>query len=261
LEGEDFISYCGLPLVAKQQLRGVLEVFDRTARQRDPEWLDFLETLAGQAAIAIENSILLENLQRTNQELVLAYDRTLEGWARALELRDKETEGHTRRVADLTVKMGIALGMNPDELVQVRRGALLHDIGKLGIPDKILLKEGPLAEEEWRIMRLHPTYARSLIEPIPYLRPTLDIPYSHHEHWDGSGYPQGLAGEQIPLAARIFTVIDVWDALTSNRVYRASWTAEQARTYLHQNAGVLFDPHIVEAFFRIRENQSGEGAG
>ena len=251
VDGEDFISYCGLPLVAKQQMRGVLEVYDRTLRQPEPEWLDFLETLAGQAAIAIDNSILLESLQHTNQELVLAYDRTLEGWARALELRDKETEGHTRRVADLTVKLGLALGMSAEELAQVRRGALLHDIGKLGIPDSILLKKGALSEQEWQVMRLHPTYARALIEPIPYLRPAMVIPYSHHEHWDGSGYPQGLKGEQIPLAARIFTAIDVWDALTSDRVYRSSWTPEQAREYLRANSGILFDPQVIETFFKI----------
>ena len=214
--------------------------------------------IADMAANAVQRAALFEDLQKSNSELEVAYDRTLEGWSRALELRDRETEGHTRRAAEHTVALGRALGMSEDSLVHVRRGALLHDIGKLGIPDKILLKPGPLSEDEWSVMRLHPTYAHDLIEPIPYLRPALDIPYCHHEHWDGSGYPQGLKGEQIPLAARIFCVVDVWDAITSNRVYRPAWPMERARQYIAQNAGVQFDPKVVEMFFKVVDERARE---
>ena len=155
---------------------------------------------------------MFEELNRSHLELTLAYDTTIEGWAQALELRDRETEGHTRRVADLTVKLAQALGVKSEDLIHIRRGALLHDIGKMGIPDRILLKPGPLTPEEWEIMKKHPVYAWELLSPIKYLRPALDIPYYHHERWDGTGYPRGLKGEEIPLSARIFAVVDVWDA-------------------------------------------------
>jgi putative nucleotidyltransferase with HDIG domain len=214
----------------------------------EPEAITFLEMLASQAAIAIDNTELFYNLQSSNTELVLAYDSTLAGWASALELRDKETEGHTRRAADLTTRLARAVGMSENELVHVHRGALLHDIGKMGIPDNIVLKPGPLTDAEWAIMRQHPQYAFEMLAPISYLQPAIDIPYSHHEHWDGSGYPRGLKGEQIPLPARVFAVVDVWDALTSDRPYRKAWPEEKVRAYLRQQAGVLFEPKIVEIF-------------
>ena len=192
--GEDFVCYYGVPLISKGQVKGVLEVFHRTALEPDAEWFDFLNTLAGQAAIAIENSTLFESLQRSNLELTLAYDATIEGWSRALDLRDKETEGHTQRVTEMTVKLARAFGLSEAELVQVRWGALLHDIGKMGVPDGILLKPGPLTDEEWVAMKKHPTFAYEMLAPIRYLRLALDIPYCHHEKWDGTGYPRGLKG-------------------------------------------------------------------
>jgi len=247
-------AVAGAPLISQERTIGALWV-GRTPPFREGE-LRVLMVIADMAANAVQRAALFEDLQKSSHELEQAYDRTLEGWSRALELRDRETEGHTRRAAEYTVALGRALGMNEDSLLHVRRGALLHDIGKLGIPDKILLKPGPLSDEEWSIMRLHPTYARQLIEPIPYLRQALEIPYCHHEHWDGSGYPQGLKGEQIPLAARIFCVVDVWDAITSNRVYRPAWPLERARQYLVQNAGVQFDPRVVEMFFKVVDERS-----
>jgi PAS domain S-box-containing protein len=245
LAGEDFVGYYGVPLIAKGQVMGVLEVFQRTPLVRDEEWLDFLKALAAQAAIAIDNVTLFDNLQRSNAELAHAYDATIEGWARALELRDNETEGHTQRSADLTVRLARLFGLSEAELVQVRWGALLHDIGKMGIPDGILLKHDALTEAEWVVMRKHPVFAFEMLSPIRYLRLALDIPCAHHEKWDGTGYPLGLKGEQIPLAARIFAVVDVWDALRSDRHYHASWPVEKVREHLRSLAGTHFDPHVV----------------
>jgi len=251
LPEEGFIAYYGVPLIAKGQVKGVLEIFHRAPLKPDPEWLDFLQTLAGQAAIAIDNAELFESLQRANVELNLAYDTTLEGWAHALELRDMETEGHTQRVTEMTLRLARAMGMSEAELMHVRRGALLHDIGKMGIPDSILRKPGPLTEEEWEIMRQHPVYAYEMLSPIAHLRPALDIPYCHHEKWDGTGYPQGLKGEQIPLAARIFAVVDVWDALLSERPYRLAWPKERVIRYICEQAGRHFDPQVVEVFMEL----------
>jgi putative nucleotidyltransferase with HDIG domain len=210
--------------------------------------LEFLQTLAGQAAIAIENASLLDDLQRSNLELMLAYDATLEGWSRALDLRDRETEGHTQRVAELALRLARTMGFPAERLEHVRRGALLHDIGKMGIPDGILLKPGPLTEEEWQVMRMHPVYARDLLYPITYLRQAIDIPFCHHEKWDGTGYPRGLKGEEIPLPARIFAVVDVWDALLSDRPYRAAWSKEKALAHLQEQSGKHFDPKVVDVF-------------
>jgi len=246
LAGEDFISYHGVPLIAKGQIMGVLEVFHRTHLARNEEWLDFLKALAAQAAIAIDNVSLFDNLQRSNTELFQAYDATIEGWARALELRDNETEGHTQRVAGLTVKLARLFGLGDAELVQVRWGVLLHDIGKMGIPDGILLKYDTLTEAEWVIMKKHTVYAYEMLSPIRYLRSALDIPYAHHEKWDGTGYPLGLKGEQIPLVARIFAVVDVWDALRTDRLYRTSWSVEKVREHLLSLAGTHFDPRVVK---------------
>ena len=202
LKGQDFVCYFGVPLISKGRVKGVLEVFHRSKLKPDSEWFDFLNSLAGQAAIAIENVTLFENLQRSNAELTLAYDATIEGWSHALDLRDKETEGHTQRVTEMTVKLARAFGLSEAELVQVRWGALLHDIGKMGVPDAILLKPSPLTDEEWQVMRRHPTFAYEMLASIHYLRLALDIPYCHHEKWDGTGYPRGLKGTQIPLVAR-----------------------------------------------------------
>jgi len=226
-------------------------LFGRAANSVPPNELDFLETLGGQAAIAIDNARLFENLQQSNAQLYMAYDSTLEGWARTLELRDNETEGHSRRVSDLTLKLARMVGVTDEELVHIRRGTLLHDIGKMGIPDEILHKPGPLTPEEWMIMKQHPIFAYQLLKPITYLEKAIEIPYCHHERWDGSGYPRGLQGEQIPLAARIFMVVDVYDALRSDRPYRTAWSEEETRNYIKQNAGTLFDPRIVEQFLKL----------
>ena len=246
LAAENFVSYHGVPLIAKGKVLGVLEIFDRTRQVRDEEWLYFLKAMAAQAAIAIDNVTLFDNLQRSNTELFNAYDATIEGWSRALELRDNETEGHSQRVALLTVKMARLFGLSDEELVQVRWGALLHDIGKMGVPDKILQKHESLTEAEWAVMKKHTVFAYKMLSPIRYLRAALDIPYAHHEKWDGSGYPLGLKGEQIPLLARIFSVVDVWDALRSDRRYRTSWSVEKVRKHLLSLAGTHFDPHVVK---------------
>lgn len=201
----------------------------------------------------VKLAYLFQDLQKSNQELLMSYEFTLEGWAKALELRDGATKGHTERVAEMTVQLARAMGVGEDQLVHIRRGALLHDIGKLGIPDSILLKPGPLTEEEREIMRQHPVYAKELLSPIPYLRPALDIPCWHHERWDGSGYPRGLKGESIPLAARIFAIVDVWDALRSDRPYRRAWPAEKALAYIREQRGKHFDPRVVDAFQEILE--------
>jgi HD-GYP domain-containing protein (c-di-GMP phosphodiesterase class II) len=249
---EQFVCYYGIPLIAKGEVRGVLEVYHRSPLAADAEWTDFLATLAGQAAIAIDNAVLFENLQRSNVEIALAYNATIEGWSRALELRDEATEGHTRRVTEMTLRLARALGLAESELVHVRRGALLHDIGKMGIPDDILRKPGKLTEAEWGIMRRHPGYAHEMLSSIAYLRPALEIPYCHHEWWNGAGYPRGLKGEDIPLVARIFAVADVWDALRSERPYRAPWPETQVFEYILSQSGVQFDPHIVEVFVQMR---------
>ncbi|TMJ00648.1 MAG: PAS domain S-box protein [Bacillati bacterium ANGP1] len=251
LAKERFVAYYAAPLVAKGQIEGVLEVFHRGPFEPTTDWLDFFTALAGQAAIAVDNVHLFSNLQTANLELKAAYDNTLEGWVRALDLRDKETEGHTQRVTDLTVRLAKSLGVPEADLVHVYRGALLHDIGKMAIPDAVLLKPGPLTPDERQIIERHPVYAYEFLSAIPYLRQALDIPYCHHEKWDGTGYPRGLKGEQIPLVARIFAVVDVWDALRSDRPYRKGWTDEKALQYIREQAGSHFDRKIVESFFKV----------
>jgi HD-GYP domain-containing protein (c-di-GMP phosphodiesterase class II) len=253
--GEGFVTYYGVPFIAKGQVKGVLEVFYRTPFCPDGESLAFLETLAGQVAIAIDNLSLLTDLQHSNLQLALAYDATIEGLSRALDLRDKETEGHTQRVAELTAQLARTMGMNDAELVHVRRGSLLHDMGKMGIPDSILLKTDQLTDEEWSIMHCHPQYAFDMFSPIEYLRPALDIPYCHHEKWDGTGYPRGLKGNEIPLPARLFAIVDVWDALTRERPYRQAWSKEKALAHIRKQAGKHFDPHVVEIFLNILHEQ------
>ncbi len=254
LSGETFTAYIGMPLIAKGQIRGVLEIFHRTEVKFDPEWYEFLELLTGQAAIAIDNIELFDKLQSSNSELNLAYNSTLEGWASALELRDQDTGGHTRRTTELTIKLAQAIGIKESEMVNIYRGTLLHDIGKMGVPDSVVLKPGPLTDDEWVIMRKHPQYAFDLLSPIAYLRQALDIPYCHHEKWDGSGYPRGLKADQIPLAARIFAVVDVYDALTSTRPYRGAWLKKDAVSHIKEQSGKHFDPKVVDLFLRELQN-------
>ena len=251
IEGDEFVSYFGTPMVAKGQIKGVLEVFQRTPFDPDQHWVDFFETLAQQAAIATESAQSFAGLQRNALDLALAYDDTLEGWARALDLRDQETEGHSQRVTEMTLQLSRAMvGLDEGEITHIRRGALLHDIGKMGIPDAILLKPGKLTDEEWKIMRQHPQLAFDVLKSIVYLHPALDIPFCHHEKWDGSGYPRGLKGGEIPLAARIFAVVDVYDALRSDRPYRKAWPEEKVIEHIKAGSGTHFDPKVVELFFR-----------
>lgn len=252
LKKEGLVVYYGLPLIAKGHVKGTLELFHRTPINPDSEWLKFMDALASQAAIAIDNATLFNELQSSNIEITLAYDSTLVGWSRALDLRDKETEGHSQRVTELTLQIARAVGLAESELVPIRRGALLHDIGKLGIPDSILSKSSPLNEEEWEIMKRHPLYAYQLLSPINFLRPALDIPYCHHEKWDGTGYPQGLTGENIPVAARIFAIADVWDALCSKRSYRGAFKEENVIKHVRSLEGTHFDPKVLTVFMAMK---------
>jgi putative nucleotidyltransferase with HDIG domain len=243
------LAGAGVPLFAQDQLIGFLWMGRKTEIAESEVRL--FASVADIAANAIHRATLHEQTQKNADDLVHAYDSTLEGWAHALELRDQETEGHTRRVVQMTVELARTMGIDEAELEHIRRGALLHDIGKMGIPDAILRKPGALDESEWEIMRQHPEYAYKLLEPIEYLRPALDIPYFHHERWDGTGYPHGLKGKDIPLAARIFAIVDVWDALRSDRPYRAAWTKEKVLGYVKDLTGKHFDPAVVDAFMEI----------
>jgi PAS domain S-box-containing protein/putative nucleotidyltransferase with HDIG domain len=255
LQPEAFMGYCAIPLVVKSQLKGVLEFFHRAPLPTDAQWQDFLLTLTRQIAIAIDNIEMFNNLQRSTLELSLAYDSTIEGWSRAMHLRDQETAEHTQRVTEMSMRLARAMGLDEQAIMHIRRGALLHDIGKVGVPDSILLKTGNLTEDEWKIMHQHPQYAYDMLAPIAHLKPALDIPYCHHEKWDGSGYPRGLGGEDIPLAARIFALADVWDAVTCDRPYRTAWSNPQATEYIREQSGKYFDPRIVEFFLEMMKEK------
>lgn len=257
IDSEEFRAYVGIPLVAKGQVKGVLEIFHRAPLETDDGWLGFVETFANQAAIALDNADMFDNLQNSHSELLLAYDTTIEGWSRALDYRDKETEGHSRRVTDMAVRIAREMGIGKDKLIHVRRGALLHDIGKLGVPDSILLKPGSLTDEEFAIMKRHTEIAFSILSPIEFLRPAMDIPYYHHEKWDGSGYPRGLRGDEIPLAARIFAYVDVWDALLSDRPYRPAWPLERVLEHIRSQLGRHFDPNIWDVIERVMFSDPG----
>jgi PAS domain S-box-containing protein/putative nucleotidyltransferase with HDIG domain len=250
---DEYKAYFAVPLIAKGDCVGVMEVFNRNPVKPNQLWRDFLITLAGQAAIAIDDLRLFNDLAQSNLKLRLSYDATIEGWSKAMDLRDRETEGHSERVTEITLTMAERLGIRSEDLEHIRRGALLHDIGKLGVPDSILLKPSTLTKEERAVIEEHPILAYKLLSPIEYLKPALDIPHYHHEHWDGSGYPDKLSGEQIPLAARIFSVSDVWDALTNERPYRKAWPKEKALRYIHQESGKSFDPKVVELFLQLPE--------
>ena len=253
---ENFVTYWGVPLMAKGRVLGVLEMFHRSHLKQDKDLQNFLVMVAGQAAIAIDSAMMFSELQRSNVELSLAYDATIEGLSRALDLRDKETKEHTFRVTDITVKLATRLGVKQSELIHVRRGAILHDIGKVAIPDQILFKPGPLEKEEWDIMRRHPDIAVELLSPVSYLEPALEIPHWHHEKWDGSGYPDGLRQEDIPFAARLFALADVYDALISKRPYRSAWSKWEAVQYIEDQAGTHFDPRIVPEFLDLISTSS-----
>lgn len=254
-----------VPMLMGEEALGSIAVYSQSPRQWGEDEIRLLSLLANQTAIAIENTRLLEaehtarkhaeilHLQTIQQaqDLTLAYDTTIEGWSRALDLRDKETEEHTLRVTNLTLQLAQAFDISHVELKHIRHGALLHDIGKMGIPDNILRKAGELSDDEWAMMRQHPQFAYEMLSPIAYLLPALDIPYCHHEKWDGTGYPRGLKGEEIPLTARIFAVVDVFDALTSDRPYRPAWAKNKAIEYIRQKADSHFDPSVVDVFLRL----------
>ena len=243
-----------VPLKLKTELIGVLYVDNRAHagifKEND---LELISAFADQAAVAIDSARLFEDLQESHRELERAYQATLEGWVRALDLRDKETEGHTQRVTILTHRLARAMGVGDAELVHITRGALLHDIGKMAIPDGILLKPGQLTEDERKLIQKHPVYAYEMLSPIDFLVPAIDIPYCHHEKWDGTGYPRGLKQDEIPFAARIFPIIDVWDALTSDRPYRKAMAQEEVRQLIQADSGKHFDPLVVEAFLDLKD--------
>jgi PAS domain S-box-containing protein/putative nucleotidyltransferase with HDIG domain len=278
---EELVGYQKLDLIHPEDITGIyklLEQYDGTqntitisyrARHKDFHYV-WLETSA-RTILDRETSSILEiqatsrditerkraekELQTAHENLQDAYERTIEGWVRALDLRDRETEGHTQRVTEITLKFAREIGFSDEELVHIRRGALLHDMGKMAIPDEILQKPGPLTEEEWGKMRLHPGYAYEMLSPISYLLPALDIPYSHHERWDGSGYPRGLKGGEIPLSARLFAIIDVWDALLHDRPYRKRLPREEVVKYLEEESGQLFDPELIKVFLSLIESE------
>jgi HD-GYP domain-containing protein (c-di-GMP phosphodiesterase class II) len=251
VKAEKFIGYTSVPLVAKGKINGVLEIFHRSALDLNDEKISFVEMLASRAALAIDNTLLVDELQKANVELTLAYDSTIEGWLQVFEMRDKETPGHSIRVVELTLRLAAAMGLSDTELQDIRRGALMHDIGKMGVPESILLKPDKLTDEEWGIYRKHPQFAYDMLYPITYLRNSLDIPYCHHEKWDGTGFPRGLEGNTIPFPARIFAVVDVFDALMSDRPYRKAWSKEEALEYIQNQSGKHFDPNVVVAFVKL----------
>jgi PAS domain S-box-containing protein/putative nucleotidyltransferase with HDIG domain len=253
---DDRFSACfGLPLVAKAEVKGLFRVFLKDPFNPVQHWLDFFYNLATQTAVAMDNYELFRNLKQSNTDLLQAYEATIEGWSKALNYRDQETEDHSIRTTKWTIELATEMGYPTDELKYIRRGALLHDIGKVAVPDNILNKPGPLTDEEWIQMRKHPQAAFEVLSPIKFLEKSLDIPYCHHECWNGMGYPRGLQGQEIPLAARIFSVIDVFDALTSDRPYRPAWPEEKVILYLREQSGTQFDPEVVEAFLVLLEKQ------
>ena len=244
-------SLVGVPMLIKERVIGVLEAVNKREGLFGEQDEAILSVTASHAAIAIGNAQLFREVERSNADLRLAYDATIAGWSRALDLRDHDTEGHTQRVADMTVRLARAFGLGEQAIVQIRRGALLHDMGKLGVPDAILLKPSRLTTAERKLMLRHPQYAYEMLSPIAYLSLALDIPRCHHEKWDGTGYPRGLAGEEIPLAARLFAVVDVWDALSNNRPYRKRWPQKKTLDYIRGQSGKHFDPRVVDVFLRL----------
>jgi PAS domain S-box-containing protein len=251
-------SYIGAPIKVKDSIIGFLNLESPIPGYFNLRQAERLQAFADQAGIAIHNAKLLSELTRTNQDLIMAYETTLQGWSKALEIRDYETHGHTMRVLEQTIKLARWIGIPPEDIRNIKYGVLLHDIGKLFIPENILNKKHSLTDEEWRIMRQHPSYAFEVLSPISFLSSSIDIPYCHHEHWDGSGYPRGLKGNQIPLAARIFSIIDIWDALTNDRPYRTKWQYNQTMEYIQGLSGQILDPAIVQAFNEMMSSESNQ---
>jgi HD-GYP domain-containing protein (c-di-GMP phosphodiesterase class II) len=251
LQEERFVAYCAVPLVRRGKVSGVLEIFRRAEGEFEPEWLEFIESLARRAAVALDNASLVAQLRRAKDGLVHAYDVTLAGWAMDLEQRGIEASGHNYRVAANSVALGRSMGLDGEDLEHLRRGALLHDIGQTGMPDSVFLKPGPLSYREKQLVRQHPIRAQDLLSSVDYLRPALEVAFCHHERLDGEGYPRGLRGGQIPLAARIFSVVDVWDSLLSDRPYRPAWSKEKAVEHILDRAGHDFDRDIAATFLAL----------
>ena len=252
---EKFASYAGIPLLAKGQIKGMLEVYMRSRFEPSEDWLSYFETLGRQSSIAMDNNELFDNMQRSNMELLVGFDHTVEGWARSVEHKLGEPPGHTRQLAELAVGLAESIEIEYTRLAHIRRGALLHDIGMLSIPHRIVRKKSSLSEKDLKVLHEHPQIAHDILHPIDFLRPALDIPYAHHERWDGSGYPRGLQGKQIPIAARIFSLVDVWDALRSERPHRKAWRDEEVNAYLKDQSGKQFEPRLVEIFSDFILNQ------
>jgi len=252
-----FLACAGsLIIIGLLEFRGILVTSNSTTIDDILVQVVLLAAEAFLVWITMENiEVSLKRAEETEVQLKESYDKTLEGWAKALEYRDRETEGHSRRVTNLCTLLAIELGLTEDELIQLHRGALLHDIGKMAIPDSILFKPGPLNEAEWELMRMHPVYAKEMLEGIPYLKDASTIPYCHHERWDGRGYPQGLMGEEIPLTSRIFTVVDHWEALNSDRPYRKAVPRDQVLCYIRDNSGVIYDPVVADTFVSLMNTQ------
>lgn len=246
---KEFSSVAGVPLITSGITVGSLVI--GTRHQFTENDLRLLRAIGDLTASALHRTELFEKIRQQASELKQAYNSTLEGWALALELRDKETQGHSVRIANMVLELARRMSVPEEQMETIRRGALLHDIGKLGVPDIILLKHGKLTGEEWAIMQKHPTYAYEMLSQIKDFKDSIDIPYCHHEWWDGSGYPRGLEGRTIPLPARIFSIIDVWDALTSNRPYRAAWKRSEALAHIINQAGTHFDPDVVNEFIQM----------
>jgi response regulator RpfG family c-di-GMP phosphodiesterase len=249
---EKFASYYAVPLIAKGQVKGVLEVYNRSVLKPTDDWFEFLATLAGQTALAIDSATLFQELQTSNLELSAAVDASIEGWSRALEASGRENAEHSQRVVEMTLQLAQALHVDERDLNDIRQGVLMHDVGMLAIPEKILFKPGPLDDREWELVRRHPQLACEFLARIKPQSFSMDIPRSHHERWDGSGYPEGLAGRQIPFVARIFAVVDVYDALITPRPYRPAWKRKAALEYLGQESDRLFDPAVVETFLQAK---------
>lgn len=253
---ERFMSYLAIPLIIGNVVTGVLEVFKYTPCDEELVSLAYLSMQAEQAAIAIHNANLPQEFEQAHTELTRAYQ--LQNWAKAVERHEGQSVGYTEQMADLTVQLARQMGLSEPEQLYMRWGALLHDIGNMGVPEKLLTSPNPLSPQEWDAIRHHATYAYQMLDPISYLQRALDIPYSHHEKWDGTGYPRGLKGPEIPLAARIFAVIDVWTALRSKRPYRPAWSDLDAENYIREQAGKQFDPAVVDAFLKMLPEQRAD---
>ncbi|HPH96451.1 MAG TPA: GAF domain-containing protein [Anaerolineaceae bacterium] len=252
--GQTFKTFIGLPLVAKGQVKGVLELFQREKLSVDAEWLDFLQSLASKIAIVMDTAETFESLQKNSTDMHIATNGIIESWSQMVETRDGHPREQMDKMLDATLGLAQIIGMASSEMEHLRQGVLLHDIGLMSVPDSILLKPGPLIEEEWDVIRQHPVHAYQLLSPILRLRRALDIPYCHHEHWDGLGYPRGLKGMHIPLAARLFAVVDTWFALTSPRPFRSAWPVSAVRQYIAEQAGQQFDPVLARNFLDYEQN-------